>query len=44
MFQNMRRALTDTLSELRKPSLDALLAERYQRLRAYGSFKETPAK
>src|SRR4030066_357857 len=34
MFQNMRRALTDTLSELRKPSLDALLAARYQRLRA----------
>lgn len=44
MFQNMRRALTETLSELRKPSLDALLAERYQRLRAYGSYKETPAK
>ncbi|MBU1222604.1 MAG: acetyl-CoA carboxylase carboxyltransferase subunit alpha [Gammaproteobacteria bacterium] len=44
MFQNMRRALTDTLSELRKPSLDALLAARYQRLRAYGSFKENPAK
>jgi acetyl-CoA carboxylase carboxyl transferase subunit alpha len=44
MFQNMRRALTDTLAELRKPSLDALLAARYQRLRAYGSFKEAPAK
>jgi len=44
MFQSMRRALTDTLSELRKPSLDALLAARYQRLRAYGSFKENPAK
>jgi acetyl-CoA carboxylase carboxyl transferase subunit alpha len=44
MFQSMRRALTDTLSELRKPSLDALLAARYQRLRAYGSFKEAPAK
>jgi acetyl-CoA carboxylase carboxyl transferase subunit alpha len=44
MFQAMRRALTDTLSELRKPSLDALLAARYQRLRAYGSFKENPAK
>jgi acetyl-CoA carboxylase carboxyl transferase subunit alpha len=44
MFQSMRRALTDTLAELRKPSLDALLAARYQRLRAYGSFKETPAK
>ena len=44
MFQAMRRALTDTLAELSKPSLDALLAARYQRLRAYGSFKETPAK
>ncbi len=44
MFQAMRRALTDTLAELRKQPLDALLAARYQRLRAYGSFKETPAK
>ncbi|MEW6253658.1 MAG: acetyl-CoA carboxylase carboxyltransferase subunit alpha [Planctomycetota bacterium] len=44
MFQNMRRALTDTLAELRKQPLDALLAARYQRLRAYGSFKEAPAK
>jgi acetyl-CoA carboxylase carboxyl transferase subunit alpha len=44
MFQSMRRALSDTLSEVRKPSLDALLAARYQRLRAYGSFKEAPAK
>jgi acetyl-CoA carboxylase carboxyl transferase subunit alpha len=44
MFQSMRRALTDTLAELRKPSLDALLTARYQRLRAYGRFKETPAK
>ena len=44
MFQSMRRALTDTLAELRKPSLDALLTARYRRLRAYGSFKEAPAK
>jgi acetyl-CoA carboxylase carboxyl transferase subunit alpha len=44
MFQNMRRALTDTLAELRKPSLDDLLTARYQRLREYGSFKEAPAK
>ncbi|MFN3750406.1 MAG: acetyl-CoA carboxylase carboxyltransferase subunit alpha [Thiobacillus sp.] len=44
MFQSMRRALTDTLAELRKQPLDALLAARYQRLRAYGSFKEAPAK
>lgn len=44
LFQSMRRALTDTLGELRKQPLDALLDARYKRLRAYGSFKETPAK
>ncbi|WP_296749268.1 acetyl-CoA carboxylase carboxyltransferase subunit alpha [Thiobacillus sp.] len=44
MFQSMRRALTDTLAELRKQSADALLAARYQRLRGYGSFKEVPVK
>ncbi len=44
MFQSMRRALTDTLSELRKQSPDALLNARYQRLRSYGSFKEVPVK
>lgn len=44
MFQSMRRALTDTLAELRKQPLDDLLAARYQRLRAYGSFKEAAAK
>jgi acetyl-CoA carboxylase carboxyl transferase subunit alpha len=44
MFQSMRRALTDTLGELRKQPLSALLDARYQRLRAYGSFKEIAAK
>jgi acetyl-CoA carboxylase carboxyl transferase subunit alpha len=44
MFQSMRRALADTLTELRKQSPDALLGARYQRLRAYGSFKEAPVK
>ncbi|MEW6590924.1 MAG: acetyl-CoA carboxylase carboxyltransferase subunit alpha [Pseudomonadota bacterium] len=44
MFQAMRRALTDTLVDLRRQPLDALLAARYQRLRAYGSFKEAAAK
>ena len=44
MFQAMRRALTDTLAELRKQPLDALLDTRYKRLRAYGSYKEIPAK
>ncbi|HQT31375.1 MAG TPA: acetyl-CoA carboxylase carboxyltransferase subunit alpha [Thiobacillus sp.] len=44
LFQSVRRALTDTLGELRKQPLDALLDARYKRLRAYGSFKEAPAK
>lgn len=44
MFQSMRRALSETLGELRKQPLDTLLDARYQRLRAYGSFKETPVK
>jgi acetyl-CoA carboxylase carboxyl transferase subunit alpha len=44
MFQSMRRALADTLAELRKRPTDALLTARYQRLRAYGSFKEIPVK
>ena len=44
MFQSMRRTLTDSLAELRKQPTDALLSARYQRLRAYGSFKETPVK
>ncbi|MHB8758619.1 MAG: acetyl-CoA carboxylase carboxyltransferase subunit alpha [Thiobacillus sp.] len=44
MFQSMRRALTDTLAELRKQPTEAMLSARYQRLRAYGSFKEAPAK
>ncbi len=44
MFQSMRRALTDTLAELRKQPAEAMLSARYQRLRAYGSFKEIPAK
>jgi acetyl-CoA carboxylase carboxyl transferase subunit alpha len=44
MFQSMRRALADTLTELRKQSPDALLGARYQRLRAYGSFKEASVK
>ncbi|NDP48405.1 MAG: acetyl-CoA carboxylase carboxyltransferase subunit alpha [Sulfuriferula multivorans] len=44
MFQSMRRALTDTLVDLNKLPIDGLLNARYKRLRAYGSFKETPAK
>ncbi|OZA30557.1 MAG: acetyl-CoA carboxylase carboxyl transferase subunit alpha [Hydrogenophilales bacterium 17-61-9] len=44
MFQSMRRALTDTLADLKKLPLDGLLDARYKRLRAYGSFKEIPVK
>ena len=44
MFQSMRKVLTDTLADLRKQSPDVLLNARYQRLRAYGSFKEAPVK
>jgi acetyl-CoA carboxylase carboxyl transferase subunit alpha len=44
MFQFMRRALADNLAELRKQPLDSLLASRYQRLRAYGNFKDATPK
>jgi acetyl-CoA carboxylase carboxyl transferase subunit alpha len=44
MFQSMRRTLADTLAELRKQPPNTLLDARYQRLRAYGSYKETPVK
>jgi acetyl-CoA carboxylase carboxyl transferase subunit alpha len=44
MFQFMRRALADNLAELRKQPIDTLLAARYQRLRAYGNFKDATPK
>ena len=40
MYANMRKALADTLAEVRQQPLDALLSARYQRLMAYGRFKE----
>ncbi len=40
MYANMRKALADTLAEVRQQPLDALLNARYQRLMAYGRFKE----
>lgn len=43
MFQFLRRALADNLAELRKLPLETLLASRYQRLRAYGNYKEVAA-
>ncbi|MEW6132184.1 MAG: acetyl-CoA carboxylase carboxyltransferase subunit alpha [Pseudomonadota bacterium] len=40
MYTNMRKALADTLAEVRHQPLDALLNARYRRLMAYGRFKE----
>ena len=40
MFTNLARALSDTLAEVRKLSIDGLLKARYQRLMEYGRFKE----
>jgi len=40
MYTNIRKALADTLAEVRHQPLDALLNTRYQRLMAYGRFKE----
>jgi acetyl-CoA carboxylase carboxyl transferase subunit alpha len=40
MFENLKRALADTLKDLRKHSVDALLKRRFERLMGYGKFKE----
>jgi len=40
MYTNIRKALADTLAEVRHQPLDALLNTRYQRLMAHGRFKE----
>lgn len=40
MFGNLRRALGESLAELGKQPLDSLLNKRYERLMAYGRFKE----
>jgi acetyl-CoA carboxylase carboxyl transferase subunit alpha len=40
MFASLGRALTETLVDLRKQSLDRLLNARYKRLMEYGRFKE----
>ena len=40
MFTSMRKALADTLADVRHQPLDGLLNKRYQRLMAYGRFKE----
>lgn len=40
MYTNIRKALADTLADVRHQPLDGLLDKRYQRLMAYGRFKE----
>jgi len=41
MFTNLGRALAEVLGEVRKQALDGgLLLARYQRLMAYGRYKE----
>jgi acetyl-CoA carboxylase carboxyl transferase subunit alpha len=40
MYTNIRKALADTLAEVRHQPLDGLLNKRYQRLMAYGRYKE----
>lgn len=40
MFGNLRRVLSENLAELRNQPLDGLLNKRYERLMAYGRFKE----
>jgi acetyl-CoA carboxylase carboxyl transferase subunit alpha len=40
MYTRIRKALADTLNEVRHQPLDALLNARYQRLMAYGRYKE----
>ena len=40
MYTNIRKALADTLAEVRHQPVDGLLKDRYQRLMAYGRYKE----
>ena len=40
MFTSLRKALADTLAEVRHQPVDVLLNKRYQRLMAYGRYKE----
>jgi acetyl-CoA carboxylase carboxyl transferase subunit alpha len=40
MYTSIRKALADTLAEIRHQPLDGLLNKRYQRLMAYGRYKE----
>ncbi len=44
MAQNLKKALQDALKQLSGLSADELLATRFERLMAYGRFKEQPAR
>jgi acetyl-CoA carboxylase carboxyl transferase subunit alpha len=43
MMESLRKALTETLVNLRERPLNALLNSRYARLMGYGKFKEARA-
>lgn len=44
MMHAMKSALEDTLADIQKQPIDALLKTRYQRLMSYGRYKDTPTK
>lgn len=44
MMHAMKSALEDTLADVQKQPIDALLKTRYQRLMSYGRYKDTPVK
>ncbi len=44
MMHNMKAALTETLAEICKQPLDALLKARYQRLMSHGRYKDNSAR
>ncbi|MDR3391523.1 MAG: acetyl-CoA carboxylase carboxyltransferase subunit alpha [Sulfuriferula sp.] len=44
MMHAMKTALQETLADVQKQPIDALLKTRYQRLMSYGRYKDTPAK
>jgi acetyl-CoA carboxylase carboxyl transferase subunit alpha len=44
MAQNLKKALQDALRQLSGQSTDALVEARFERLMAYGKFKEVQVK
>ena len=43
MMASMKKALTEALRQVREKSLDALMAARFEKIMAYGRFKEVAA-